>query len=229
MMKQHSFAVLAFLLVSTSCTTYSFGHRDRNTNPDERLHALISDYEAARASNGEKSTEIIVDSNSAWVAIERLATEFPQHVPTLMANAVIAYDERQPAKAKRYLDAVFSIETSHPDAAVLRSRVAIDEGNMPLARRVLDMQVAYTPYEPAVHEALSSVLYMSRDLEGATREIMLAEKQGAPAWRVAFNRGLIAEAMGRAADAQRYFQAALDENPDFAPARARLAGQRTGS
>ncbi|MBL8858369.1 MAG: hypothetical protein JNL28_07700 [Planctomycetes bacterium] len=229
MMKLHSFAVLGLLLLVSSCTSYSFGHRSTNTNPDERLAKLIRAYESSRKSNGENANEILVDAEAAWVEIERLALEFPRHPPTLMANAVIAYDERQPLKAKSYLDALFSVENSHPDGAVLRSRIAIDEGNMPLARRVLELQIAYTPYESAVHEAYSSVLYMSRDLEGAAREINLAEQHGAPAWRVAFNRGLIAEAMGRAADAQRYYQAALDGNPDFAPARARLAGQKAGS
>ena len=229
MMKLHSFATVAVLLLVSSCTTYSFGHRDTNTNPDERLAGLVAAYDAARNNNGENKNDILIDSDTAWLEIERLAIEFPRHVPTLMANAVIAYDERQPQKAKSYLDALFSVENSHPDAAVLRSRVAIDEGNMPFARRVLEMQIAYTPYESSVHEAMSSVLYMSRDLEGAAKEIALAEKQGAPVWRVAFNRGLIAEAMGRANDAQRYYQAALDENPDFAPARARLAGQKAGS
>jgi Flp pilus assembly protein TadD len=175
------------------------------------------------------ATGLIFDCSSEWLAIERLATEFPRHVPTLMANAVIAYDERDKVKAKRYLDALFSVTESHPDAAVLRSRVAIDQGNMPLARRVIETQLAYTPNEASVHEAYSSILYMLRDLDGAAREIGLAEKLGAPGWRVAYNRGLIAEAAGRPQDAQRMYQTAVDGNPDFAPARARLTSARSGS
>lgn len=219
---------LLFALCASGCATNSsFGHRDTSCNPDERLADLVAAYESCRDGSGHYG-DLIPDCGSEWLAIERLALEFPRHVPTLMANAVIAYDEREPVKAKRYLDALFTLERSHPDAAVLRSRVAIDEGNMPLARRVLETQVAYTPNEPSVREALSSVHYMSHDLDAAVREITAAEKLGAPAWRVAFNRGLIAEAAGRPTDAQRYFQAALDANPEFAPARARLPGARSG-
>jgi tetratricopeptide (TPR) repeat protein len=227
---QHAFTLLAVAVCVTSCNTnYSFGHRDPNCNPDERLEGLVRAYDECHDGNENYSNGIIFDCSEEWLAIERLATEFPRHVPTLMANAVIAYDERDRVKSKRYLDALFSIENSHPTAAVLRSRVAIDEGNMPLARRVIETQLAYTPNDPSVREAYSSVLYMSKDLEGATREIAVAEKQGAPAWRVAYNRGLIAEAAGRGADAQRQFQAALDANPEFAPARARLTSTKGGS
>jgi len=229
MKQRHLISAGVLLLLVTSCkTNYSFGHRDASLNPDARLAGLVSDYEKSKKGNAS-TNELVIDHSAAWLQIERLAVEYPRHVPTLMANAAIAYEEREKEKSKRYLDALFSVEHSHPDAAVLRSRVALDEGNMPLARRVLETQIAYTPYEAGVHEAYSSVLYMSRDLDGAIREINLAEKQGAPKWRVAYNRGLIAEAAGRHTDAQRYFQAAVDENPEFAPARARLAEQAPGS
>lgn len=228
-MKTHLLIATAALVITTSCTTYSFGHRDRNCNPDERLQGLVAAYDACKNGTAEEDGRILVDCDRQWNDIERLSLEFPGHTPTLMANAVIAYGERAPQKSQRYLDALFAIEKSYPEAAVLRSRVAMDEGNMQLARRVLEMQTAYTPNHAGVREALSSVLYMNHDLEGAEKELAQAEKLGAPAWRVAFNRGLIAEAAGRPADAQRQYRAALDGNPDFAPARARLDGENAGS
>lgn len=227
---RHILALTALALLASSCkTNYSFGHRDPNCDPDERLEGLVAAYDDCHDGRRQTSNEIVFDCSSEWLAIERLALEFPRHVPTLMANAVIAYDEREPVKAKRYLDALFSMTESHPDAAVLRCRVAIDEGNLQLARRVVETQLAYTPNEASVHEAHSSVLYMARELDGAIRAVAMAEKLGAPAWRVSFNRGLIAEAAGRPADAQRLYQASVDANPDFAPARARLAGGKSGS
>lgn len=229
-MKTHLLIATATLVLSTSsCTTYSFGHRDRNCNPDERLESLVAAYDACKGGSAEDDGRLIVDCDREWNAIERLSIEFPEHAPSLMANAVIAYDERSPQKSQRYLDALLAIESSYPEAAILRSRVAMDEGNLQLARRVLDMQVAYTPNHAGVREALSSVLYMSRDLEGAGTQLALAEKLGAPAWRVAFNRGLIAEAAGRPADAQRLYRAAVDGNPDFTPAQDRLNRENAGS
>jgi tetratricopeptide (TPR) repeat protein len=230
MKARHHLAVLLLALAGASCATnYSFGHRDPNCNPDERLEGLVAAYDECQQGCLKTGNSLVFDCSSESLAIERLAVEFPRHVPTLMANAVIAYDKADLVQSRRYLDAVFSLTTSHPEAAILRCRAALDEGNIPLARRVIETQIAYTPNEPAVHEAHSSVLYMARDLDGASRAVAQAEALGAPAWRVSFNRGLIAEAAGRAADAQRLYQAALDQNPNFGPARARLTGARSGS
>ena len=77
-----------------------------------------------------------------------------------------------------------------------------------------------------LREAYSGVLYMSRDLDGARDAITAAEKLGAPAWRVAYNRGLIAEAAGQPEEAQRQYKAAVDGNPEFPEARARLSGMK---
>lgn len=220
---------VALALVASACTTASFGHRERNVDPDERLDALVSAYQQSRGGKDSSDSHLLVDAERQAAEIEHLALEFPRHVRTLQANAVIAYDNRDHAKTQRYLAALFAVEPSCPEAAILRSRVAIDEGNLPLARRQLESQVSYTPNHPGVREALSSVLYMSGDLDGAGREIGIAEKLGAPAWRVAFNRGLLAESAGRPGDAQRYYKSALDANPGFEAARARLEGVKAGS
>jgi tetratricopeptide (TPR) repeat protein len=220
---------LAMALASSACTTASFGHRERNTDPDERLDALVSAYQDSRGGKDTNDSHLLVDAERSAAELEQLALEFPRHVRTLQANAVIAYDNHDHAKTQRYLAALFAVEPSYPEAAILRSRVAIDEGNLPLARRQLEAQVDYTPNHAGVREALSSVLYMSGDLDGAARSIAVAEKLGAPAWRVAFNRGLLAEAAGRPADAQRFYRAALDANPEFEPAKARMEGAKAGS
>lgn len=229
-MKQRLGITLVLLaLVTSACTTSSFGHRDRNPDPDERLDALVAAYQESRGGRDANDTHLLADAGRQAAEIEQLALEFPRHTRTLQANAVIAYENKDHAKTQRYLSALFAVEPSYPEAAILRSRVAIDEGNLPLARRQLEAQVDYTPNHAGVREAFSSVLYMSGDLEGATREIAVAEKLGAPAWRVAFNRGLLAEAAGRPADAQRFYRAALDANPGFEAAQARLEGAKAGS
>lgn len=229
-MKLHAtILALALAFVASACTTYSFGHRDTNCDPDERLAQLLDDYEECHRHSDGNGTHLAVDCDRAAVAIERLATEFPRHVPTLQAIAVIAYDNGDRAKAQRYLAAVFAIEPSYPEAAILRSRVAIEEGNLRLAREQLENQVVYTPNHAGVHEALSSVYYLSGEMERASSAITRAEKLGAPAWRVAFNRGLLAEAAGRTTEAQRQYRAALDANPEFTPARARLDGAPAGT
>lgn len=221
-------AALLLTICGTSCKSYSFGHRDPNCNVDERLAGLLAAYDRAKQP-GEHKKEYLVDCDRVRNSIERLALEFPTHVPTLMANAVLAHDALENTKSARYLDSLFSLEPVHADAAVLRSEIALDEGNLPGARRLVEAQISYAPDHARLREMHSLVLYLSRDLEGARAEIGAAEKLGAPAWRVAYHRGLIAESAGDVAEARRQLQTAVDANPEFKPARSRLTGIDAGT
>jgi tetratricopeptide (TPR) repeat protein len=161
--------------------------------------------------------------------IERLAMVCPGHVPTLMANAVLAYDARQAARAQQFLDQIFEQRAARPDAAVLRARIAIDEGNLPFARRFLDQQIRLSPDHAGLREALGATLYLSGRMADAQRELTAAADLGAPRWRIAYHLGLIEEAAGRTEDAKRFYAEAVAGNPDFAPAQARLKGLGRGA
>jgi len=217
---------LAALFLS-ACTTSSFGHRDENCSPDERLDGLLTAYEEGRSKGVNASGNLLVDCERTRNAIERLALEFPSHARTLMAAGTLAYDASEPEKAQNYLDQVFRVQPSHPEAGILRSRIAVDEGNLQLAQRVLVMQVQYNPDHAGVREALSGVLYMSGDLEGARAAIDAAANLGAPVWRVAYHRGLVAEAAGQSGEAQAQYQACIDANPSFLAAKSRLSGMKS--
>ena len=157
--------------------------------------------------------------------IERLAVVCPGHVPTLMANAVIAYeDEHRSVKAQQLLDLILAQTTRHPDAAILRARIAAEEGNLPYAHRLLEQQLRLAPDHAGLHETYAATLYLERQFTDATRELTLAAALGAPQWRVAYHRGLIEEAGGRFAEARRYYTEALAGNPGWAPAQSRLNG-----
>ena len=99
--------------------------------------------------------------------------------------------------------------------------------HLPLAQRVLAMQVQYTPDHAGLREALSGVLYMMGDLDGARAAIDAAANLGAPAWRVAYHRGLVAEAAGKADEAQAQYQACIDATPSFLGAKSRLSGMKS--
>lgn len=219
--------VLTLCAVITACQS-SFGHRSQECDPDKRLAELLNQYDQCKTGKveGDGGDQVIVDCNRVWNQIERLTLEFPRHVPSLMANAVLAYDEKQPEKADRYLNVLFGLQPVHADAAILKSRIAIESGNLPSARRLLESQVKCTPDHAGLREALSAVLYMSGDLQGAGATLDVAEGLGSPPWRVAFNRGLIAEKAGDKGAAEQQYEAAVAGNPDYKPAQARLAGIR---
>jgi predicted Zn-dependent protease len=191
--------------------------------PDLQLARIINSVDALDAScgpnaSGEPSCDRIRQE------LGRLALVCADHEPTLFANAVLAYDVRRPADAQQYLDLILSKPGSHPDAAVLRARIATEEGNLPYARRMLEQQIRMLPDHPGLHETLGGILYFQKEWPTATRELTAAGMLGSPRWRIAYHLGLIEEAQGHTDNARRLYAEAVQENPQFSAARSRLVG-----
>ena len=89
---------------------------------------------------------------------------------------------------------------------------------------MLEEQVELAPDVPELREALASVHYLLGDFDEARRELRVAERLGAPAWRVAYNRGLLEEAEGYPDRAIEWYRDALAERPGWDKARSRLRG-----
>lgn len=236
----------ALALLAAACTSPGMGYRSEVTDPDVRLAALMAAHrgeDAAHCPDGdpdchaecgeecdpylrqkEDRGRIVVDAQSTQIEIERLALEFPNHAPTLFAAAVISYDEGEWEVASGYLDELLARHPVHPEAGVLRSRIAIQEGNLPGAQRQLQQQIQYTPDHAGLREALSATYFLDGDLAESLAELEVAERLGAPAWRVAFNRGLIAETAGNPRAAIEQYEISLAGKPDYRPAGSRRAG-----
>lgn len=161
--------------------------------------------------------------------LRRLAGTCQTHVPTLMANAAISYDAREFQRAQDYLNAIFSLRAVAPDAAALRARLALDEGNLPFALRFTSEQIALSPDHAGLREVRAAALFGAGRLTEASAELVTAERLGAPAWRVAFDRGLIAEASGQPAEAIRHFETALNARPGWSAAQGRIRGLRAAT
>jgi tetratricopeptide (TPR) repeat protein len=197
-------------------------------DPNAKLQVLLEEWQSTRqggdtcVSGGVKYP--YVDCGRIQAAIERLALDFPTHPPILLANAVIAFETRQPEKALDYLDAIGHQAGISSDAAVLRSRIATSQGNLSFAERILEENVQREPDHAGLREALASIDYLDGDFEQARRNLRIAERLGAPSWRIAYNRGLIAEAEGHDDAAIAHYRAALSERPGWSLAEARKRG-----
>ena len=157
----------------------------------------------------------------AYRGIARLAVEF-RDPEALLALAVIEFERGRKEDALKTLDVLRSLEPIHPEAAILRARIAIDEGNLP--RADFSKSRASSSRIIPVLELLASVAYLEGEYGDADRSLEIASRLGAPAWRVAYHRGLVAEASGRLDRAARAYAACLEASPDFAPAQSRLRG-----
>lgn len=219
-----------FALQLGACTTPMPGYRHEGQGPDERLLDLVDRIQAqedARTNGGGgDSTDVIVDGGRLENELRRLHLEYPNHVPTLYVLANETFKRGRKERAAAYLDDLFAVQLTHPEAGILRCQIAVREGNLPGARRVLEAQILRTPDHAGLREALSSIHYMSGDYADARIEVERARRLGAPVWRVAFNLGLIEEADGNDTLAMERYEVAMRENPEFAPAVSRYAGLR---
>lgn len=218
--------VLAAAALGAACASTSPLRRQECYNADTQLVALLGPFEALQAQDCTIPGRNDSECSRLRHEIERLTLVCPGHAPTLMANAVIAYDNGQTARAQQFLDSIFARPGRHPEAAVLRARIALDEGNASFARRLIEQQIHLAPDLAPLHETLAAALYLTGDLSNARHEIAVAVKLGAPGWRAAYHLGLIEEAAGRLDEAERQYAEAAAGNPDWEPARAHLNGLR---
>ena len=199
------------------------------TDPNLRLAEIVGAWRDQRAAgvacqDGFEPNRPVVDCRRLMKALDTLALEFPRHPGVLFAAASMAREEGTPEKAQSYLTALFAVRPMHPTAAVLRAQIAMEQGNLPFADRTLRDQILLAPDHPGLRETHASVAYLQNDWDAAQKRLRAAERLGAPDWRVAYHRGLIAEAQGRMDDARVHYLRSLDASPGFERARMRLAG-----
>lgn len=158
--------------------------------------------------------------------VERVAHICPTYVPGLMASAVIAYEDRQFALAQQYLDALFGLQKAHGPAAVLRGRIALEEGNIPFAVRFLAEQVTLSPKDAELREVYAAALFLADKLAEARQQLAIASDLGAPAWRIAYHVGLLEELSGNWRLALQHYEEAILARPGWEVALARRDGMR---
>jgi predicted Zn-dependent protease len=218
----------ACIVMTAACATDPV-LRQQCYNPDAQLARLLKPYEELRA----KDCTLDGSAERGGTECERLEGEIVRlgvvcstHAPTLMANAVIAYDENRPAESQQMLDVILAQPRGYPDAAVLRGRIAIEQGNVQFAQRLLGQQIKLVPDHSGLHETYAAALYLDGKMAEARGELTLAGLLGAPRWRIAYHLGLIEEALGLGAEAGKLYAEALQGNPGWAPADSRLKALR---
>ena len=218
------YVACAACLMACACATSSPLLRQQCYNPDAQLASLLPPFETLYAKGCDTGADPECDRLRREIA--RLGVVCPAHTPTLMANAVIAYDERRPVESQQLLDMILAQPRSYPDAAVLRARIGIEEGNLPFAQRLLEQHIRLVPDHSGLHETYAAALYLGKKMPEARSELTMAGALGAPRWRIAYHLGLIEEALGRGVEAGQLYAEALQGNPGWAPAESRLKALR---
>ena len=218
---------LVILFIFTGCATVE--QQISDNDPDLKLNQLLALYRANLAQRTScqevwQAGHVTVDCERILREVEKLAFEFPQHRRIRFTSGLLNYQAGRPEKAQYDLDALLSLDPANPEAVLLRSRIALEQGNLPLARRLLQRQIQLHPERADLRETLAAVLYMSGQYRSAKILLDTAGHLGGPEWRIAYHRGLLAEAQGKWLDARRHYQRCLELDPDNKPAKARLTG-----
>jgi len=227
--KRISTGIVVWIAV-TGCAVHSPLLHQQCYDHDVQLADVLRELEEHRAkgcSSGTSAAGSECDHLEAEIA--RLAVVCPGHAPTLMANAVIAYDEHRPQDSQQYLDLILSQPRPYPDAAVLRAQIALEEGNVPFARRLVEQEIMLVPDHAGLHEVRAATFFVDRRLDDARAELVRAGALGAPRWRVAYHLGMIEELSGHPDQAARLYMEALQGNPAFTAADSRLRALRASS
>lgn len=221
-------ALCVVVTIGSGCASMS-EHRDSNLEPNVRLDQLLALYQEARH-DGSSCHEIrraysaVNDCERIQREVERLALEFPNSERIAMTNAVMQFEAGRADKAQFTLDQLLSRPGPHPEAAILRSRIAMQDGNTVRARALLEREIRMSPDIAELREALAATYYLEGKYPEARKALAAAGRLGAPGWKLAYHEGLLREAKEDWAGACRFYLMAVEQKPDFRDAIARIVG-----
>lgn len=193
-----------------------------------RIDRAWNDLRAARGPDGgcaPDSSGLERCQALRW-EVERLAMTCPEYAPAQFAVAAFAFDDANYVRAQQSLDSLLADRKPHPEAEVLRARVALAQGNVPFAIRFLQEKVQVTGDHFGLREALASALYLGKRYGEAAEQLSVARNLGAPEHRIAYHSALIFEAEGAWDRAMEQYESALKFKPGWQAAESRLRGLR---
>lgn len=222
------------MLATTGCRAMTPPPPDCPGDPDEKVMELVDAWQRAPCKGLYEGNACGgCDGNVRSKEFIRRQTEnlifrYPRHTPARFLAALMAYEANDSARAVEHLDTALALDPVHPEAVALRSRIALEEGNVQYAKRLLQDQIALVPNDASLHEVMSSAYYMSEEYDVALRELDTSERLGGDRGRIAYNRGIIYEAKGEPQIAAGHFKTATTAAPYWPRPKGRLEALEKG-
>lgn len=164
--------------------------------------------------NCHDSTKPVVDCYRFASELNALHLQYPNNKRIMMATALLEFELGNTANSQQLLDILLSKRGAYPQAAILRSRIAMEEGNLTLARSVVSKQLSLTPDNPYLYEMQASYYYVEGKYTEALQSIKIAERFMQPNWRTGYHRGIIYEAQEQWYKACKEYNQILQDDPD---------------
>lgn len=218
----HIAGLCMLTLASSACT--NINNTTQAYQPDEQLDAVLSKYNV-NASYGihcQGYQAAVSDCGRLANELGALSMSYPQHQKIGFTSAIVYHQVGQKIDSQMVLDRLLAQQNPMSEVAILRSQIAMQEGNITLARTVLQRQVQLQPDHPELHATLAATYYLEGRYKKAQAVIATADRLGAPVWRTSYHLGLIHEAQSHWAQACHFYADTLDSLPDHRQSLSRL-------
>jgi tetratricopeptide (TPR) repeat protein len=218
--------MLSILFGLLACTSMD-GYRDATADPDDRLDDLLILIEYQDSLGNEcldidRPLSAVGDCGRIVVEVERILSDFPTHERTMMTLSILYYQMNRLDRAQYVLDQLLNITGTKPEAAILRSMIALKEGNVKLAASVLTRQILLAPENDELRSALASVYYSQGEIQRARTVLNMSSETNENQWLLSYHNGLLAETEKDWLAACSFYSNALRMQPNFGPARSRV-------
>lgn len=225
-MSKHAFFLILLVAFLHGCASQSSFVGDVE-DPEREVTRLIElELENVREGNYCRR-DPQSDFNGCDGVLQRLTqlyTRFPDMERLQFALAISFHARDKNREALYYLDRLLDYDHPRPEAAILAARLAMEEGNIQRAESLLRAQKRVTPMHPVLHETLAAVFYLKHEPEQGFAALAAAEQLGAPAWRLAYHRGLLFELSNNEAAACEQYAKSFAINSSFGFPEGRILG-----
>ncbi|PKH32632.1 tetratricopeptide repeat protein [Shewanella sp. ALD9] len=213
--------VIVVALVSSACST---SQTKREYQPDDQLTAMLKQYNVNQTDgvNCQGYQSAISDCERLSNDLGALSMTYPKHQQIGFTAAIVYHQIGRDVDSQMVLDRLLSQQQPVSEVAILRSKLAMQEGNINLARTVLQRQVQLQPDHPELHATLAASYYLEGRYEKAEAVIATADRLGAPVWRTSYHLGLIHEAQSNWSQACHFYADTLSYQPAHRQSLSRL-------
>jgi len=187
---------------------------DNNIACESIQQAPVAAKEIRVNLNCHDNKKPVVDCFRLASDLNALYLQYPNHKRIMMMTALVEFEIGNNNASQQLLDLILSKRGAYPEAAILRSRIAMEEGNLSLARTIIKRQLNISPYNPYLHELQAAYYYVEGKYTEALQAIKSAEHFIARDWRMSYHRGIIYEAQKQWYKACKEYTGVLKSQPN---------------
>lgn len=183
--------------------------------PNEQLESILSTYGVSPESGVlcQHSSGSNHDCRALASELRTLNASYPEHQEIGLISALVEYQSGRREQAQFVLDLLMAnnLEPSVP-VYLLRAKIAMDEGNIALARDVIHKGLRHHPGNAEMYNHLAATFYLEGRYERADASLATADKLGLAPWKTNFLLGVLHKERLEYQSACHYFANALNLN-----------------